>query len=199
MDVTKRNQIDQVVGDVVGKYGRIDVLVNNAGILLQSLILDLTEEQWDKVMNTNVKSTLLCSQAALPHMINQKGGAIVNLASQAGKRAEHGIFAYCTSKAAVIRLTHCIALEMVEHNIRCNCVCPGPTLGTRMMTKVFTEMAEAEGISFEEMVERGAAELPMKRMAKAEDVAAVIAFLASDESAYMTGQAVNVTGGGVWY
>jgi NAD(P)-dependent dehydrogenase (short-subunit alcohol dehydrogenase family) len=132
-------------------------------------------------------------------MIKQKDGRIVNLASQAGKRAEHGIFAYCTSKAAVIRLTQCIALEMVEYQIRCNCVCPGPTLGTEMMKKVFTEMAHEEGTTFEEMLQRGAAELPMKRMANTEDIANVIAFLASDESAYMTGQAINVTGGAVWY
>jgi NAD(P)-dependent dehydrogenase (short-subunit alcohol dehydrogenase family) len=198
MDVTQKNEIHAVVEQILSKLGRVDILVNNAGILLQGLVLDTTEENWDLSMNVNTKSVFLCSQAVLPHMIRQKNGRIVNIASQAGKYAEVGIAGYCTSKAAVIRLTQCIALEMVEHNIRVNCVCPGAT-ETDLVEKVFRERSKVLGISPAEMKRQFLEEIPMKRMAVPEDIANVVAFLTSDESAYMTGQALNVTGGRVCY
>lgn len=198
MDVTQKNEIHAVVEQILSKLGRVDILVNNAGILLQDLVLDTTEEKWDLSMNVNTKSVFLCSQAVLPHMINQKNGCIVNIASQAGKCAEVGISGYCTSKAAVIRLTQCIALEMVEHNIRVNCVCPGAT-ETDLVKKVFRERSKVLGISPEQMKRQFLEEIPMKRMAVPEDIANVVAFLTSDESAYMTGQALNVTGGRICY
>jgi len=145
MDVTKKIEIHNLVEQILNKIGRVDILVNNAGILLQDLVLNTTEDNWDLSMNVNTKSVLLCSQAVLPHMIKQKNGRIVNIASQAGKYAEVGIAGYCTSKAAVIRLTQCIALEMVEHNIRVNCVCPGAT-ETELVKKFFRESFEVLGI-----------------------------------------------------
>jgi NAD(P)-dependent dehydrogenase (short-subunit alcohol dehydrogenase family) len=198
MDVTNMNEINLVVEKVVNRNGKVDILINSAGILLESQLLDTTEETWDRTMDINVKSVLLCSQAVLPYMIKQKDGRIVNLASQAGKSAESGISAYCTSKAAVIRLTQCIAVEMVEHNIRANCVSPGAT-DTDMMANTFRNRAPVLGITPEEVRQRFYDEMPMKRMAYPEEIANVVTFLASDESSYMTGQALNVTGGRVWY
>jgi NAD(P)-dependent dehydrogenase (short-subunit alcohol dehydrogenase family) len=198
MDVTKKTQINTTVEQIINKLGKVDILVNNAGIILQDLILDTSEEDWDLSMSVNAKSVLLCSQSVLPHMINRKNGCIVNIASQAGKCAEAGISGYCTSKAAVIRLTQCIALEMVEHNIRANCVCPGAT-ETDLVEKVFRERSKVLGISPAEMKRQFLEEIPMRRMAVPEDIANVVVFLASDKSAYMTGQALNITGGRVCY
>ena len=127
-------------------------------------------------------------------MIERRSGVIVNLASQAGKFAEPGIPAYSTSKAAVIRLTQAIAHEMVAENIRVNCVCPGAT-ETDMLLEVFSERSKVLGCSPEEMKADIYNQIPMGRMAKPEDIANVVAFLLSDDSSYMTAQAINVTGG----
>ncbi|TAK36906.1 MAG: SDR family oxidoreductase [Chloroflexota bacterium] len=198
MDVTKKAEIDKVVSDVVDRYGHIDILINNAGILPQALLLETTEEMWDLTMNVNVKSVFLCSQAVLPHMIRQKSGVIVNTASQAGKFAEPGIPAYSTSKAAVIRLTQAMAHEMVQHNIRVNCVCPGAT-DTALLGSVFSDRSVVLGVTADEMRQDIVSQVPMGRLAVPDDIAKVVAFLASDDSAYMTAQAINVTGGRVWY
>jgi NAD(P)-dependent dehydrogenase (short-subunit alcohol dehydrogenase family) len=198
MDVTRQSEISRTIDKIISSLGGIDILINNAGIILQGKLLDTTEEQWDLSMNVNTKSVLLCSQAVLPYMIKDKSGSIVNIASQAGKSAEPGIAGYCTSKAATIRLTQCFALEMVEHNIRVNCVCPGATQ-TPLVDKVFRERFEVLGTSPEEVKEQFLREIPMKRIAIPEDIANVVAFLASEEASYMTGQAINVTGGRVCF
>jgi len=198
MDVTNRNQVKENVENLFMKFGKIDILINNAGILPQANLLETTEEIWNMAMNINVKGVLICSQAVLPYMINQKKGIIVNSASQAGKYAEIGIPAYSVSKAAVIRLTQAIAHEMADHNIRVNCVCPGAT-ETEMLNRVFRDRSKVLGITPDDMKKDIFNQIPMKRMAKPEDIANVFAFLVSDESSYMTAQAINVTGGRVWY
>jgi meso-butanediol dehydrogenase / (S,S)-butanediol dehydrogenase / diacetyl reductase len=198
MNVTDKSQITKVVNNVIDKLGKIDILINNAGVLPQVMFLETTEEIWDQAMNVNAKGVLLCSQAVLPDMIRRRDGIIVNTASAAGKCAEPGIPAYSASKAAVIRLTQAMAHEFVQDNIRVNCVCPGAT-DTEMLGRVFRDRSNVMGLTPDQMKENIYNQIPMKKMARPEDIANVVVFLVSDESSYMTGQAINVTGGRVWY
>ena len=174
-------------------FGRIDVLVNNAGIYRAALPLDITEEHWDAVMNINAKAVFFASQAVLPTMIAQKRGAIVSLASMAGKVGSRTNLPYNASKAAVISITKSLALAHAADGIRVNCVCPG--FVETDMELVSREQGALLGVSPEDFTEQRAAQVPLGRMEQPEDVAKVIGFLASDRAGYMTGQAINVTGG----
>src|SRR4030095_8563631 len=173
---------------------RIDVLVNNAGIYRAALPLDITEEHWDAVMNINAKAVFFASQAVLPTMIAQKRGAIVSLASMAGKGGSRTNLPYNASKAAVISITKSLALAHAADGIRVNCVCPG-FVETDMWTTVSAELGALSGGAAEEFTRRRLATVPLGRMERAEDVANVIGFLASSKAAYMTGQAISVDGG----
>jgi NAD(P)-dependent dehydrogenase (short-subunit alcohol dehydrogenase family) len=175
-------------------FGRIDVLVNNAGIYRAALSLDITEEHWDTVMNINARAVFFASQAVLPTMIAQKRGAIVSLASMAGKVGSRTNLPYNASKAAVISITKSLALAHAADGIRVNCVCPG-FVETDMWQLVAREQGALQGLSPEDFTEQRAAQVPLGRMEHPEDVAKVIGFLASDRAGYMTGQAINVTGG----
>jgi NAD(P)-dependent dehydrogenase (short-subunit alcohol dehydrogenase family) len=175
-------------------FGRIDVLVNNAGIYRAALPLEITEEHWDAVMNINARAVFFASQAVLPAMIAQKHGAIISLASMAGKVGSRTNLPYNASKAAVISITKSLALAHAADGIRVNCVCPG-FVATDMWALLAREQGALLGISPEDFTEQRAAQVPLGRMEQPEDVAKVIGFLASDRAGYMTGQAINVTGG----
>jgi NAD(P)-dependent dehydrogenase (short-subunit alcohol dehydrogenase family) len=193
-DVTKRPQLAALVERTVAAFGRIDVLVNNAGIYRAAAPLDVTEEHWDAIMTLNAKAVFFASQAVLPTMIAARRGAIVNLASMAGKIGSRTNLPYNVSKAAVISMTKSLALAHAADGIRVNCVCPG-FVETDMWHQVAREQGKLLGQTPEEFTRRRAETVPLGRMERPEDVAAVIGFLASPRAAYMTGQALSVDGG----
>jgi NAD(P)-dependent dehydrogenase (short-subunit alcohol dehydrogenase family) len=193
-DVTSLADLKTMAERTCSEFGRIDILVNNAGIYRAAFALDITEEHWDAVMNVNAKAVFFASQAVLPTMIAQKRGAIISLASMAGKVGSRSNLPYNASKAAVISITKSLALAHAADGIRVNCVCPG-LVETDMWTAVAREQGALMGLAPEDFTRQRAAQVPLGRMERPEDVAHVIGFLASERAAYMTGQAINVTGG----
>ena len=193
-DVTSRADLAAMAERTRAELGRIDVLVNNAGIYRAAAPLDVTEEHWDAVMNVNAKAVFFACQAVLPAMIAQKRGNIVSLASMAGKIGGRSNLPYNASKAAVISITKSLALAHARDGIRVNCVCPG-FVETDMWTVVAREQGALLGLSPEEFTRQRLAQVPLGRMERPEDVASVIAFLASSRAGYMTGQAISVDGG----
>jgi NAD(P)-dependent dehydrogenase (short-subunit alcohol dehydrogenase family) len=193
-DVTRRGDLAALVERTVAAFGRIDVLVNNAGIYRAAATLEVSEEHWDAIMTVNAKAVFFASQAVLPTMIAARRGAIVNLASMAGKVGSRTNLPYNASKAAVISMTKSLALAHAAEGIRVNCVCPG-FVETDMWHQVAREQGKLLGQTPEEFTRRRAETVPLGRMERPEDVAAVIAFLASARSGYMTGQALSVDGG----
>jgi NAD(P)-dependent dehydrogenase (short-subunit alcohol dehydrogenase family) len=193
-DVTKRADLAAMADRTQKQLGRIDILVNNAGIYRAAATLDVTEEHWDAIMDINAKAVFFATQAVLPAMIARKRGAIVSLASMAGKIGSKTNLPYNVSKAAVISMTKSLALAHAADGIRVNCVCPG-FVETDMWTKVAKEQSGLLGMSPEEFTRMREASVPLGRMETAEDVASVIGFLASPRAAYMTGQALSVDGG----
>ena len=193
-DVTKRADLSAMVERARGELGRIDVLVNNAGIYRAAATLEVTEEHWDSVLTINARAVFFASQAVLPTMIAQKRGNIISLSSMAGKVGSRANLPYNASKAAVISITKSLALAHAADGIRANCVCPG-FVETDMWTQVAREQGAVLGMTADEFTRQRLATVPLGRMERPEDVASVIGFLASDRSRYMTGQAINVTGG----
>ena len=193
-DVTKRADLATMVERTRAALGRIDVLVNNAGIYRAAAALDVTEEHWDAIMTINAKAVFFATQAVLPVMIAQKSGSIVSLASMAGKIGSRTNLPYNASKAAVISMTKSLALAHAADGIRVNCVCPG-FVETDMWTMVAREQSALLNQTPEEFTRRRLETVPLGRMERPEDVAAVIGFLASPRAAYMTGQALSVDGG----
>jgi meso-butanediol dehydrogenase/(S,S)-butanediol dehydrogenase/diacetyl reductase len=192
-----RSAIDRetVVDQTLKQLGRLDVLVNNAAIQRVALPIDVTEEHWDSVMDVNAKAVYFFSTLVLRHMVQQRSGRIVNLASMAGKVAstiQHPI--YNVSKAAVIAMTKTLAMAHAKDGIRVNCVCPG-VIETPMQDVVDREFARVTGRAPEEIRAERVGRIPMGQIGTPDDVAAVVSFLAGPDSRYMTGQAINVTGG----
>jgi len=182
-DVSDPEQVDRMVADTLGHFGRIDTLVNNAGVADFGPIEDTTFARWRRVMETNLDGVFLCSQAATPALRESKG-AIVNIASISGLRASTLRVAYGTSKAAVMHLTQQQAAELGEYGIRANCVCPGP---------VRTKLAMA--VHSEDIINAYHDAIPLNRYGSEDEIARVIAFLASDAASYVTGQIISVDGG----
>jgi len=193
-DVTSRADLRAMVDRTTAEFGRIDILVNNAGIYRAAATLDVTEEHWDAIMNINAKAVFFASQAVIPTMAAQKSGSIVSLASMAGKIGSKTNLPYNASKAAVISMTKSLALAHAADGIRVNCVCPG-FVETDMWSVVSREQGKLMGMTPEEFTRQRAAQVPLGRMEKPEDVAHVVAFLAGPRSGYMTGQALSVDGG----
>ena len=193
-DVTSGDNLKAMTERTRADFGRIDILVNNAGIYRAAAPLEVTEEHWEAVMDVNAKAVFFASQAVLPVMIAQKSGAIISLASMAGKVGSKGNLPYNASKAAVISITKSLALAHAGDGIRVNCVCPG-FVETDMWTSVSRDLGAMAGLSPEEFTRQRLTQVPLGRMERPEDVAKVIGFLASSRAGYMTGQAINVTGG----
>jgi meso-butanediol dehydrogenase/(S,S)-butanediol dehydrogenase/diacetyl reductase len=193
-DVTSRASLATMAERTQAELGRIDVLVNNAGIYRAAATLDVTEEHWDAVMNINARAVFFASQAVLPAMIARKRGTIISLASLAGKIGSRANLPYNASKAAVISITRSLALAHAADGIRVNCVCPG-FVETDMWTLVAREQGALLGMTPEAFTGQRLGQIPLGRMERPEDVANVIGFLASSKASYMTGQAINVTGG----
>ena len=193
-DVTRRTDLAAMTERTRAEFGRIDILVNNAGIYRAAAPLDVTEAHWDAVMNVNAKAVFFACQAVLPLMIAQKRGSIVSVASMAGKIGNRNNLPYNASKAAVISITKSLALAHAKDGVRVNCVCPG-FVETDMWTVVAREQGALMGLAPEEFTRQRAAQVPLGRMERPDDVANVIGFLASSKSGYMTGQALSVDGG----
>jgi meso-butanediol dehydrogenase/(S,S)-butanediol dehydrogenase/diacetyl reductase len=192
-DVTNGGQVKQMIGEAIDHLGNVDILVNNAGTITMRPVIELTEDEWDMVMDVNAKGVFLCSQAVLQHMLDRKSGAIVNVASQAGKRGYKLFAHYCGSKAAVIVFSKGLALELAPH-VRVNCVCPG-IVNTDMMEREYAWETAMTGEPKESIKKRWMSGIPMGRFQEPEHVARVVLFLASSDASEMTGQAINVTGG----
>ncbi|MEA4882344.1 MAG: SDR family NAD(P)-dependent oxidoreductase [Clostridia bacterium] len=194
MDVTRAGHVNEVINGVVASLGRIDVLANNAGVSSMASVLDLTEEEWDFNMNVNAKGVFLCSKAALPAMIAQGGGKIVNTASMASKIGAPFLAHYSASKFAVLGFTQAFAREAAQYNINVNAVCPG-FVATSMQDREVVWEGKLRGMSSEEVRADYIRQTPLGRLCQPEDVARVVLFLASDDADFMTGQGINVTGG----
>jgi NAD(P)-dependent dehydrogenase (short-subunit alcohol dehydrogenase family) len=185
VDVSDSAQVQQMVRVALEVYDGIDILFNNAGVLLDGTVLDTDEEAWNRLMSINLTGVYLCSRAVLPHMIRRGGGAIVNVSSSTGAQDVAGnIAAYVTSKGGVTLLTKAMAVDHARDNVRVNAIAPGPT-DTPMLRNAMTP----EGL------EQFAATFPMKRLGRPEELAAAALFLASDEASFVTGAVLPVDGG----
>ncbi len=194
-DVTRLSDLRAMADRTMAEFGRIDILVNNAGIHKSMHTADVTETDWDRLLAVNAKGVFFASQAVLRHMVPAKRGNIISLASMAGKMGLKTSLVYGITKAAVISLTRSLALAHAADGIRANCVCPG-IVETDMIFQVDREAGvELMGLGPGEYLKQRVEQIPLGRIEKPEDVANVVGFLASSKSSYMTGQAINVTGG----
>ena len=193
-DVTRRADLDAMASRAMEEFGRIDVLINNAGIYRAAPALEITEEHWDSVLDINAKAVFFASQAVLPHMVAAKRGNIISLASMAGKLGSVTSLPYAASKSAVISITRSLALSFAADGIRANCVCPG-YVQTDMWRQVEQGVSAGLGITIDELNRQRLAQIPIGRWEQPEDVARAVGFLASEKSGYITGEAVNVSGG----
>lgn len=185
VDVTSRKSIDNLVESVLAKYGQIDILINNAGITRTSKILDITDEEWDLVFAINMKGVFYCTQAVLPSMIKHGYGRIVNLSSIAGKQGG-GVFGtshYAATKAGVLGFSKSVAREVATHGITVNSVAPG-LIDTDIISGMSPEMRKERN-----------SQVVLKRAGTPQEVAATVAFLASSDASYITGEEIDVNGG----
>jgi NAD(P)-dependent dehydrogenase (short-subunit alcohol dehydrogenase family) len=189
LDVREPEAVERVVGETLSRAGRIDVLVNNAGVNSPHTVLDTPIELWDDVFAVNIRGMFLCAKAVLPHMIERGSGAIVNMASASSLVGMAERAAYGSSKGAVLSFTRCLALDHVRQGIRVNCVCPG-SIDTPWVERLAAASDDPEG-TIEEIVERQ----PMRRLGTAEEIAKAVAYLAGDDASYVTGTALVVDGG----
>lgn len=188
-DVTRGQAIRYALEETEAAFGSIHVLVNNAGALSVSTVESISEEEWDRVIETNLKGPFLMSRAVLPSMRRAGGGSIVNIGSVLGLVAVKDRAAYCASKGGVTLLTKAMALDHAHENIRVNCICPS-VVETDFVKSVFDDSPEGKTAK-----ESRVATIPLGRFGKPEDIAGLAVFLASDESAWMTGAAIPVDGG----
>lgn len=184
-DVTKIDDINALLTAAINHFGRIDILVNNAGTAVTKKAEYLTEEDWDRVLNTNLKGVFFCTQAIGRHMIENKSGKIVNIASMLGIVGDKQVLPYCVAKGGVIQMTRALALEWARYNINVNALCPG---------YVMTQINEAE-FKNEKIMSHVLGNIPLSRLGSIGDMARAAVFLASPASDYMTGQTLVIDGG----
>jgi 3-oxoacyl-[acyl-carrier protein] reductase len=183
LDVANEVQVKSTIKAVIVQFGKIDILVNNAGITRDQLVMRMKRADWDSVLQTNLTSAYLCIQAAIPSMLKQRWGRVINISSVFGQMGQAGQANYSASKAGLIGLTMAIAREVGSRNITCNAVAPG-----------FIETAMTAVLS-EEFKQTAVKQIPLGRVGRPEDVANAVAFLASDEASYITGHVLSVNGG----
>ncbi len=182
-DVSKLVDAQNLVKETLDTWGRIDILVNNAGITRDNLLLRMSEEEWDTVMQVNLKGAFNCTKSVARQMMKQRQGRIINITSVVGEMGNAGQANYAASKAGLIGFTRSVARELASRNITCNAIAPG---------YIQTDMTAALDEKVQETLKQ---QIPLGRLGAPEDVARVVAFLCSDDAAYITGQVINVDGG----
>jgi NAD(P)-dependent dehydrogenase (short-subunit alcohol dehydrogenase family) len=192
-DVSREDGFRALIARAVSEFGAVDHLVNNAGTITISPIIEIPEADWDRVIDVNLKGVFLGMKCVLPHMLERGSGSIVNIASQAGKRGNRFIAHYNASKAGVISLTQTAALEAAP-KVRVNCVCPG-IINTDLQEQEYEVVSRLTGKSREEIKSEWIASMPLGRFQEIDDVADAVLFLASDDARQTTGEALNVSGG----
>ncbi len=196
MDVTDEAEVGSVYEMIKQEFGRLDVLIANAGILIAHLLTEFPVSEWRKVVDVNLVGYMICAKYAAQMMQQQRSGVIIQINSKSGKKGSFGNSAYAASKFGGIGLTQSLALEMAPFGVRVNAVCPGNILeGTLWQQSLFEQYARTQGLTIEQVRRKYLDQVPLGRSCTYDDVANVVLFLASDEASYMTGQAINVTGG----
>lgn len=190
-DVTSKANCETVTEDIVRTYGRIDILFNNAGIIIRKNLVDLEEEEWDLVLNVCLKSIYLLSHFVIPHMRNTGGGSIINTGSGWGLKGGPDAAAYCAAKGGVVNLTKAMAVDFGKDNIRVNCVCPGD-VETPLLHGEAVQIGQEEAEFMKEAADR-----PLGRVGQPIDIANAVLFFASDLSSWVTGSILVVDGGGL--
>ncbi len=196
VNVTDYAQCEEVAKIVLEKWGKVDILVSNAGIVRSGDIESLTPEMFKQVVDVNLNGYFNTVKAFAPSMLKNKSGSIIQINSKSGRKGSFKNGAYAASKFGGIGLTQSLALEFAEYGVRVNSVCPGNLLNSPLwVNSLFKQYAANQGITEEEVRQKYINQVPMKRSCEYEDIANVVVFLASEYSSYMTGQAINVTGG----
>jgi len=194
VDITVLEQVKYMVDTVIKRLGRIDILVNAAGILREELVVDLKEGDWDDLMNVNAKGVFMCCKYVAKEMIKKKSGKIINISSQQAVQGVKENAAYAASKAAVLRFTQVLAIELAPYGIQVNSICPGITK-TEMIEQSCSRFASRMGLTINEYMKKLSNDIPLGRMASPEDIAGLVSYLASNDSDYITGAAILITGG----
>ena len=196
VDVTDETQVAAMVDRAVQEFGRLNILVSNAGILIAEPVDEFPASKWQAVINVNLFGYFLCAKHAARVMKAQRSGVIIQINSKSGKKGSYKNSAYAASKFGSIGLTQSIALELAEYNVRANAVCPGNLLDSPLwVNSLYKQYAKKWGTTEEQVRQKYIDQVPMKRGCTYEDVCNIVVFLASDQASYMTGQAINVTGG----
>lgn len=188
-DVSKKDEVDRVAAETVARFGGVNILLNNAGVLHIGTAEQITEDQWDETFNLNVRGLWLLSRAVLPHMRKAAGGSIVNIASVLGINGARNRAAYAASKGAVVLLTKCMAIDHGRENIRVNAICPS-FVETELTAKVISQAPDPGKVRAERIAVH-----PLGRLGQPEDIAGMAVYLASDESSWVTGTVFSVDGG----
>ncbi len=192
-DVTNSRMVQDMVHQAIAKFGKVDILVNNAGVgPEQNSIVDVSEEDWDRVLGINLKGVFLCCKAVVPYMIKEKHGKIINISSLAAFAPDYPYVHYCASKAGILGLTYDLAFELSRHKIYVNAICPGPILTPLWSSRLPSDANKKEEALAQIVRHDG---VPLQRFGSPEDVAGVALFLASDLSSYITGEKITAAGG----
>lgn len=195
-DVTKEEDVVQLVNQAVNRFGQLDIMVSNAGILLAHPVDDFPAEKWLNVIKVNLYGYFLCIKHVARVMKKQRSGVIIQINSKSGKKGSYKSSAYASSKFGGIGLTQSAALELAEYGVRVNSICPGNMLDSPLwVNSLFKQYARTRGMTEEEVRQYYIDQVPLNRSCTYDDVCNLLVFLTSDQSSYMTGQAINVTGG----
>ncbi len=196
VDVTDEKDVENMVNIAINKWGKLDLLVSNAGILIAKAVVDFPIDEWKRMIDVNLTGFFLSAKACAKVMIPNKKGNIIQINSKSGKKGSYKNSAYASAKFGGIGLTQSLAMELAEFGIRVNAICPGNLLDSPLwVDSLYEQYAKNQGITVEEVKKKYINQVPLGRGCTYNDVANVMVFLASDEASYMTGQAINVTGG----